>query len=134
MKLIFAEEDSVFGLITGAFIIGLSGLYYGVSFITDIAILPPIIFGIALLLTVLDFFYTLTYMFESHIVVNVLAIINIFIDLVIEAGFLVYFTKWQVPILSNYIEYLGDPQIVLYLGVFTFVTSAIWLIVIPLTY
>lgn len=132
MKLFYAQEDSIYGLIIGLFIIGYSGLYFDISKIISIKLIPIILFSVSLILTGLDFSHNIINMFGVHVMATSLLFLNNLIDLVIEIGFFAYFTGLKIPIIVNLLPYLQNNSLVLYVGIFFLVSNAIWILMWPM--
>ncbi|MFH1275508.1 MAG: hypothetical protein ABIH82_00190 [Candidatus Woesearchaeota archaeon] len=130
MKLIFAEEDSVYGILMGVLIIGLSGKYFNVP---DLPSVWGAMFCISLLFSALDFAHAFT-RFSRHIGIVILHFANIVIDIVLEVSFISMFFKFEVPFISTMtVPLLQAPETLFIVGIFYVVSNVFWVVAFPMT-
>ena len=130
MKLIFPEEDSVFGIILGLIVLGLSGKYYKVP---DLSLVYGIFFGISMLLTVADIFATFTRM-HRHMAITVLNWLNNVADTVLDLAFISFFFKLNIPFITpTVVPYLASPSNLYIIGIFYVASNVFWIVLHPLT-
>jgi len=128
MKLFFSNEDSVFGILIGVILIGLSGKLFNIP---NIPILYGILFGLSLVLTVLDILAVFTAL-HRHFMITALNWINNVVDAVLELAFIAYFFKLNIPFISTVIvPHLSSPSNLFIIGIFFVVVSIFWLIAHP---
>lgn len=130
MKLIFAEEDSVFGILVGLVLIGLSGKFIALP---KIPFLFGIIFGFSLILSFLDVAAIFTRL-HRHFMLTAMNAVNNAVDLILELVFIAYFFHFKIPFLTPLLEPLvTTPTALLYIGFFFVGINAFWIIIHPFT-
>ncbi len=129
MKLLFASEDAVLGIVLGVLIVGFSGKYFSVP---SWNILWGVLFAVGVIMTVLDVFHTLADL-GRHPLVVILALLNNLIDAVFELAFMAKFFGFGIPVLSGFLNpVIAEPMYLFIIGIFFIVTSVIWLVVWPM--
>ncbi len=128
MKLLFAAEDTIVGIICGILLVGLTGRYFSLKLNNAIYIIAFIVYGIFLLFDIINEVRDLT----THFGFIVFSLLHTFADLGIVATFLSYFGGWNVPyITSTLVPYLKDEAMIFYAGAFLVIGNVIWLILYP---
>ena len=126
MKLLFEEEDCVFGILVGLVLIGLSGKFIHLP---KISFLYGIIFGFSLVLSFLDLASLFTRL-HHHFAITALNIANNAIDIVLELLFIAYFFSFKIPFLTPFLEPLATtPAALFYIGIFFLATNIFWVII-----
>lgn len=129
MKILFATEDSLYGILLAALVLGLSGKYYKVP---QIDILWGALFTIGIILTFFDIIHTFTDL-SRHPVVLVGAFFNNVIDLILFVTFAAKMFVLNIPFLTQFMTpYLTNPVYLFYIGAFLLITNVFWLIAWPL--
>ena len=126
MKFVFEEEDSIYNILLGFFVIGMTGRYFSIPYAKYIAI-PA--FALAIILAFLDIIHTVHDMsFNPMMLVglfinNIIEIIIFFAMLLKATGF-----KLMIPYFTQYIMPLTSTTNGLFaIGIFLIVTSVFWL-------
>src|SRR3989344_6057082 len=105
MKFAFEEEDSLYGILVGAFLIGVSGLWFTIPLSKGILRWIGIaVFGIAIILTFLDIIHTiqdLTY----HPLMLIGMFLQSIVDIILEFALLITFlgVKLALPYFTDYV-------------------------------
>ena len=131
MKFAFEEEDSIYGLLLGIFLIGITGIWFKIPLNAESLRWTGIILVvIAVILSFLDIIHVIQDL-SYHPIMLIGSFLNNIIDLVLE--FALLFTligiKIVIPYFSQYVVPLTQtPKGVLGIGIFFVVTSAFWLV------
>ena len=129
MKLIFAEEDSIFGIVIGLILVGLSGKYFGLP--KNLDILWGILFCVSLILSFLDFFHSFSRI-HRHISLVALHWITNVIDITLEITFVALFFNMNIPLVSTMtVPLFQDMAWLLYAGAWFVVSNVFWTIMYP---
>ena len=131
MKLFHEIEDCIIGLLVGLLIIGLSGYFLQLP---QIDVLWGLLFAISALFTLFDVTFTLFDLGEK-IVPLMFLLFNNAIDIIIEialASKYLGFSLSNLPFMETIVQYLSQPQYLLWAGIFFIASSIFWIIATPL--
>jgi len=130
MKLIFAEEDCVYGILMGIIIVGLTGKYIKIP---SWPIIYGIAFSISLILSFMDIAHSFSGM-HRHPGIITLHWITIVIDMILEITFITFFFNIQIPFISTVLfSFIKNNTILFYIGVYFVVSNIFWTVASPLT-
>lgn len=128
MKLIFAAEDTVIGIICGLLLIGLTGHFFSLKLSDIIYLIAFIIYAFFILLDIFNEVRDLT----THFGFILFSLLHSLVDLLIALTFVSHFSGWNIPwITSVFVPYLQNEAMIFYAGIFLVVGNAIWLIMYP---
>ena len=128
MKLIFAAEDTVIGIVCGLLLIGLTGRFFSLKLADAIYLAAFIAYTFFLLLDIFNEVRDLT----THFGFIMFSLTHSLIDLVIALTFVSHFSGWSLPyITSTLVPYLQNESMMFYAGVFLVIGNLIWLIMYP---
>jgi len=128
MKLLFAAEDTIVGIICGLLLVGFTGRYFSLKLNNAVYIIAFIVYGIFLLFDIINELRDLS----THFGFIVFSLLHTFVDFGIVATFLSYFGGWNIPyITSALVPYLKDETMIFYAGAFLVIGNVIWLILYP---
>ncbi len=127
MKLTFAAEDTIIGIICGLLLIGFTGRFFSLKLSNTMYIVAFIIYIFFILLDIVNEIRDLT----THFGFIVFSLVHSLIDLLIALAFVSYFGKWNIPyITTTIVPYLNEITI-FWIGVFLVIANAIWLLLYP---
>ena len=128
MKLIFAAEDTIIGIICGLLLIGLTGRFFSLKLSDVIYVIAFIIYGFFILLDIVNELKDLT----THFGFILFSLLHSFVDLVIALTFTSHFSGWNIPYITpTFVPYLQNEAMIFYAGAFLVVGNVIWLIMYP---
>lgn len=128
MKLTFAAEDTIIGIICGLLLIGLTGRFFSLKLSDIIYVIAFIVYAIFILLDIVNEIRDLT----THFGFVVFSLAHSLIDLGIALTVISHFSGWNIPyITSIFVPYLQSEANMYYAGVFLVIGNAIWLILYP---
>ena len=128
MKLTFAAEDTIVGIVCGLLLIGLTGRYFSLKLADILYVIAFIIYGIFILLDIVNEFSDLT----THMGFIIFSLLHSLVDLVIALTFISYFTKWGIPyIASTLAPLLQNESFIFGIGVYLVIGNVIWLCLYP---
>ena len=128
MKLTFAAEDTVIGIICGLLLIGLTGRFFSLKLADIIYAIAFIAYGFFILLDIVNELRDLT----THFGFILFSLLHSLVDLGIALAFVSYFSKWNIPyITSVFVPYLQSQEVIFWLGAFLVAGNVIWLILYP---
>jgi hypothetical protein len=128
MKILFATEDSIYGILLAAIVLGLSGKYYNIP---QLDILWGALFAIGIILTLFDIMHTFTDL-SRHPIVLVGAFFNNLIDLILYVAFAAKMFVLNIPFLTQFMtSYITNPTYLFYIGAFLIITNVFWLVAWP---
>ena len=128
MKLIFAAEDTIIGIICGLLLIGLTGNFFSLKLSDIIYAIAFIIYGLFILLDIFNEIRDLA----THFGFIIFSLLHSFADLIIALTAISHFSVWNIPyITSTFVPYLQNESVIFYSGAFLVVGNVIWLILYP---
>ena len=128
MKLTFAAEDTIIGIICGLLLIGLTGRFFSLKLNNILYVIVFIVYVFFILLDIVNELRDLT----THFGFIVFSLLHSLADLAIALAFISHFSKWSIPyITSTFVPYLQNEVIIFWLGVFLVVGNVVWLILYP---
>lgn len=127
MKLIFASEDCIVGIIFGALILALSEKWFKIASAKTFLI---IVIPIFMIFIVLDIFWEFSELGRHFAFIGASMLQNIF-DFVLCIGFYSLFFSFPVPIIGSYTSYLANSAVLYYLGLFEIISHIVWLVLTP---
>jgi len=128
MKLIFAAEDTIIGIICGLLLIGFTGRFFSLKLSDIIYVIAFVIYGFFILLDIFNEIRDLT----THFGFILFSLLHSLVDLGIALAVISNFSGWNIPyITSIFVPYLQNESYVFYSGAFLVVGNAIWLILYP---
>ena len=128
MKLAFAAEDTVAGIICGLLIVGFTGRFFSLK-------LPNIIYAIAFaiyaIFIVLDIINELSDL-STHFGFIAFSILHGLTDLLISLTFISYFSKLNIPLItSKLVPILQNESFIFGIGAYLIIGNTIWLVLYP---
>ena len=128
MKLIFAAEDTVVGIICGLLLIGFTGTFFSLKLSDIIYVIAFIIYAFFILLDIFNEMRDLT----THFGFIMFSLLHSLADLLIALTAISHFSGWSMPyITSVFVPYLQNASMMLYAGIFLVVGNVIWLVLYP---
>lgn len=128
MKLIFAAEDAIIGIICGLLLIGLTGRFFSLKLSNTIYVIAFIVYAFFIILDIINEIRDLT----THFGFIVFSLFHSLVDLVIALAFFSHFSGLSIPyITTNFVPYLQNEIVIFWLGVFLVVGNIIWLCLYP---
>jgi len=128
MKLTFAAEDAVIGVVCGLLIIGFAGKWFSLKLPDFTYVLAFGIFIIFILIDIMHEFSDLA----RHFGFILFSILHNAADLIVSLTFISHFSGWNIPYITlNLVPYLKDAMAVYYVGLFLLIGNAIWLVIFP---
>lgn len=128
MKLIFAAEDTIIGILCGLLLIGLTGRFFTLTFNDIVYLILFIIYAVFILLDIFNELRDLT----THFGFIVFSLLHSLIDLVIALTFISFFSGWNIPYITTiFVSYLKNELIIFYAGIVLVIGNVIWLILYP---
>ena len=128
MKLIFAAEDTIIGIICGLLLVGLTGRFFSLKLSDITYVIIFVIYGFFILLDIFNEIRDLT----THFGFIIFSLLHSFVDLIIALTFASHFSGWSIPyITSAFVPYLQNEGVVFFAGAFLVVGNVIWLILYP---
>jgi hypothetical protein len=130
MKILFATEDSIFGILLAAIVVGLSGKYFKLP--TGLEYVWGALFAIGIILVLFDIIHTFTDL-SRHPMVLIGSLINNILEGTIFVAFVSKFFNFTIPMLTTYAQpYISNPTYLFYIGAFLAVSNVIWLVIWPM--
>ena len=128
MKLLFAAEDTIIGIICGLLLIGFTGRFFSLRLSDIIYVIAFVIYGFFILLDIFNEIKDLT----THFGFILFSLLHSLVDLGIALAVISNFSGWNIPYITpNLVPYLQNSDVVFYAGAFLVVGNAIWLILYP---
>ena len=128
MKLLFAAEDTIVGIICGLLLIGLTGRFFSLKLDNGWYIIAFIVYIIVILMDFINEIRDLT----THMGFIIFSLAHGFVDLIIAAAFLSHFSGWSIPYATEiFVPYLQNEAAILWAGAFLVAGNVIWLILYP---
>ena len=128
MKLIFAAEDTIIGIICGLLLIGLTGRFFSLKLSNFVYVIAFIAYVFFILLDIINELKDLT----THFGFILFSLTHSFIDLGIALAVISHFSKWNIPyITATFVPYLKNEAAFLWMGAFLVVGNAVWLMLYP---
>lgn len=128
MKLTFAAEDTIIGIICGILLIGLTGRFFSLKLADILYVIAFIIYILFILLDIVNEISDLT----THFGFMVFSLLHSLADLVIAIAFISHFSKWDIPYITpTFVPYLQNEAVIFGLGIFLVAGNVIWLILYP---
>lgn len=127
MKLLVEIEDQLAGIAAGIMVIAFTERYFKIPYSRTLLIISLIVFFIFL---ILDIIYNFVDIGGQHIAWMLLAQIHSLVDMALVASIFSWLTKINIPFLTEIaVPYFDDPSIVLGVGFFFLISSAVWLVI-----
>ncbi len=128
MKLIFAAEDTVIGIICGLLLIGLTGRFFSLKLSDAVYMAAFAIYAVFILLDIVNELRDLT----THFGFIVFSLLHSLADLVIALAFISHFSKWEIPyITSTFAPYLQNENTIFWLGIYLVIGNIVWIVLYP---
>ena len=128
MKLTFAAEDTIVGIVCGLLLIGFTGKFFNLKLNNFLYVIAFIVYVFFILLDLVNEIKDLT----THFGFIVFSILHSLADLAIALAIVSYFSKWNIPyITSTLVPLIQSEAMLFYAGVFLVIGNAIWLILYP---
>ena len=128
MKVLFAAEDTIIGIVCGLLLIGFTGRFFSFKLSDILYVIAFIVYAFFILLDIFNELRDLT----THFGFIVFSLLHSFVDLAIAVTFISYFSGWSIPyITSTFVPYLQNEANMHYAGIFLVIGNAIWLILYP---
>ena len=127
MKLIFAAEDTIAGIICGLLLIGFTGTLFTLKLSDALYIIAFIIYSVFIVLDLFNEIRDLT----THFGFILFSLLHSLIDLVIALMFVSYFSKWPIPFITENLLGFITGSTIIYFGVFLVAGNIIWLCLYP---
>ena len=128
MKLTFAAEDTIVGIVCGLLLIGFTGKFFNLKLSPILYVLAFLVYVFFILLDLVNEIKDLT----THFGFIVFSILHSLADLAIALTMIAYFSKWTIPYISSILLHLvKNETAIFYLGAFLIVGNTIWLIMYP---
>lgn len=128
MKLTFAAEDTIVGIVCGLLVVGFTGKFFSLKLP---GFLYAIAFAIYVIFILLDIFNELSDL-TTHFGFIAFSIIHGLVDLVISLMFISYFSKLNIPLVtSKLVPLLQNESAIFYIGAYLVVGNIIWLCLYP---
>ncbi len=128
MKLIFAAEDTIIGIICGILLIGLAGRFFELKLPDNFYLIAFIIYSVAILMDIVNEARDLT----THFGFILFSLIHSFVDLAIALAFVSHFSSWNMPIItSTIVPYLASQSIIFGIGAYLVIGNVVWLALYP---
>ena len=128
MKLTFAAEDTIVGIICGLLVVGFTGRFFSLKLP---GFLYAIAFGIYLIFILLDIFNELSDL-ATHFGFIAFSILHGLADLIISLMFISHFAKLNIPLVtSKLVPLLQNENTIFYIGAYLVVGNIIWLCLYP---
>ena len=128
MKLIFAAEDTVVGIICGLLLVGFTGTFFSLKLSDIVYVVAFIIYSFFILLDVFNEVRDLT----THFGFIMFSLLHSFVDLLIAITAISHFSGWSIPFITSvFVPYLQNESTIFYAGIFLVVGNVIWLILYP---
>lgn len=128
MKLLFAAEDTIIGIICGLLLIGLTGKFFSLKLSNVVYVIAFIIYSLFILLDIVNEIKDLT----THFGFIVFSLLHSLLDLGVALVVISYFSGWNIPyITSVFVPYLKNEAFIFYTGAFLVVGNGIWIMLYP---
>lgn len=128
MKLIFAAEDTIIGIICGLLLIGLTGRFFSLKLSDTLYVIAFIIYSFFILLDIFNEIRDPT----THFGFIAFSLLHNLVDLGIALAIISHFSGWSMPyITSAFAPYLQNEAFIFYAGAFLVVGNVVWLILYP---
>ena len=128
MKLLFAAEDTIIGIICGLLLIGFTGRFFSLKLSGTLYLIAFIIYAFFILLDIFNEIRDLT----THFGFIVFSLLHSFMDLGISITFISHFSGWEIPyITATFVPYLQNEAMIFYAGMFLVIGNVIWLVLYP---
>ena len=128
MKLLFAAEDTIIGIICGLLLVGLTGRFFSLKLSDAIYVIAFVIYGFFILLDIVNEVRDLT----THFGFILFSLLHSFADLGIVLAVISKFSGWSIPYVTSILApYLQNESNIFYAGAFLVAGNVIWLIMYP---
>ena len=128
MKLLFAAEDTIIGIICGLLLIGLTGKFFSLKLSNGAYTIAFIIYAGFILFDIFNEVRDLT----THFGFIVFSLLHSFVDLGIALASISHFSGWAIPYITQaFVPYLQNEIFIFYAGIFLVVGNVVWLILYP---
>jgi hypothetical protein len=128
MKLTFAAEDTIAGIICGLLVVGFTGRFFSLKLPNIIYTIAFAIYVIFIVLDIVNEFSDLT----THFGFIAFSILHGLIDLVISLTFISHFSKLNIPLITaKLVPFLQNESAIFYIGAYLVIGNVIWLCLYP---
>ena len=128
MKFIFAAEDTIFGIICGLLLIGLTGRFFTLKLGNFLYAAVFIIYVFFLLLDIINELRDLT----THFGFIVFSLLHSAADSIIALTAISHFSGWNIPyVTATFVPYMQNESIIFGLGIFLVAGNVLWLVLYP---
>ena len=129
MKLTFAAEDAVIGMVCGLLLLGFIGKWFTLK-LPNFAYV--IVFAIFIVFILIDIAHELSDL-GRHFGFIGFSILHNIADFIISLTIISHFSGWNIPyITSIFVPYLKNEAMIFYVAMFLVIGNAIWLVIFPL--
>ncbi len=128
MKLTFAAEDTVVGIICGLLLVGFTGKFFSLKLPDIFYTIAFAIYVIFIVLDIINEFSDLT----THFGFIAFSILHGLVDLIISLIFISHFSKWNIPLItSKLVPLLQNESVIFGVGAYLVIGNVIWLCLYP---
>ena len=128
MKLIFAAEDTIVGIVCGLLLIGLTETYFSLKLSNTLYLVVFIVYAVVILMDIVNEVRDLT----THFVFIIFSLVHSIVDLAIALAFISHFGSWSIPyVTSALVPYLASQTVVFWMGAYLVIGNIVWLILYP---
>jgi hypothetical protein len=126
MRINFEVFDCIWGILVGAILLGLSGLYFSLP---NISLLWGVFFAVSAITTVVDVALCVKDFHDMHKIMLLGIVLSSIVYIVVEIGMVSKFFSITIPFITqSVVPILSQPMMLVYISAFFIVTSIIWLI------
>ena len=131
MKLAFAAEDLIIGIVCGLLLVGYTGRYFSLKLGNVLYVVAFVIFIIFIVLDIVFGFSDLT----THFGFIVSSILHSLTDLILALALISFFSGFSIPYITEFlVPYLQNEAYIFGAGLFFIIGNLIWLVIYPFTY
>ena len=131
MKLTFATEDCVVGIVVGFLLVMYAGKLYPLKLSPYVYALAFAVFMVFIFLDILHEFSDLS----THPGFILFSIVHSLVDLALSLAIISFFTGWNIPYITSIIvPYFQNEAMILYAGIFLVAGNLLWLVMYPFIY
>ena len=128
MKLAFAAEDTIVGIICGLLLIGFIGRFFSLKLPNILYTIAFAIYVIFILLDIVNEFSDLA----THFGFIIFSLLHSLVDLIISITFISYFSKLNIPfVASTLAPFLQNESFIFGIGAYLVIGNIIWLCLYP---
>lgn len=128
MKLLFAAEDTIIGIICGLLLFGFTGRFFSLKLADSVYVIAFMVYAFFILLDIFNELRDLT----THFGFIMFSLAHSIADLLISLTFISFFGKWDIPYISSvFVPYLQNESYIFGAGLFLVIGNVIWLAMYP---